>query len=267
MSHGFFKVHRQLFDNPIWGGEPFTRGQAWIDLLGKVNYNDGWLFVRGVKVDIKRGETCRSEDSLAKDWQWSRGKVRRFLSLLESEEMITRKQYNRIGIISICNYNRFQDSEYTNDTTDGTTNDTTDGQQTVQQTDDKQYSIKENKKNKKNKNKEKENSAFSEDSNEMILSKCLFRHLSQRDQKAKEPNWQAWCKDADLLMRVDGRPFEEVKSVIDWCQNHHFWRTQIRSISKLRVKFEVLLDQKTSESFQRAPYQREINPMPIELRN
>jgi hypothetical protein len=131
VAQGYFKVHRQLFDNPIWTEEPFTRGQAWIDLLGKANHKDNWMFVRGIKVDILRGETCRAEDSLAKDWKWSRGKVRRFLKLLETESMIERKQDNRIGIISICNYSAYQDTEKVN----GTTNSTIESRQKA----DKQY--------------------------------------------------------------------------------------------------------------------------------
>ena len=111
MTKGFVKLNRQLFDHPLWNSERFTKGQAWVDLFGKANYASKWIIVRGIKVEVKRGETCRSEETLARDWRWSRGKVRRFLFALECDKMITRRQYNKIGIISICNYCCFQDSD------------------------------------------------------------------------------------------------------------------------------------------------------------
>ena len=33
MSKGWIKLHRSMFDNDLWTAEPFTKGQAWIDLI------------------------------------------------------------------------------------------------------------------------------------------------------------------------------------------------------------------------------------------
>jgi hypothetical protein len=142
MTSGYIKLSRSIFENKLWESEPFTRAQAWLDLFGKANYEEGVVFIRGIEVKIQRGQTCRAEESLAKTWKWSRGKVRRFLEWLEKESMIERKQYNKISIITICNYGRYNDSK----NEDSTTNSTTESQQT----DNKQYPIKKNKKNKKN---------------------------------------------------------------------------------------------------------------------
>lgn len=127
---GYFKVHRSLFDNPLWTSEPFTKAQAWIDLFGKANHDDGFFFKRGIKIDVKRGQTGRSELTLSKDWKWSRGKVRRFLKWLEINEMIERKQDNKTTIITICNYDRFQPLKNQDGTTNSTPSSTTNGHQT-----------------------------------------------------------------------------------------------------------------------------------------
>lgn len=122
----FFTVNRSLFDSFLWEDKPFSKGQAWVDLFGKANHADGEINIRGTWVTIKRGQSGRSELTFSKDWGWSRGKVRRFLSLLQSRGMIELKQDNKTTITTICNYERFQlekkDSSTANSTADGTPN-------------------------------------------------------------------------------------------------------------------------------------------------
>lgn len=132
MSVGYFKVNRKLFDNELWLKEPFTRGQAWIDLIGLANHKEGYILVRGIKVELKRGDVGWSVLNLAKRWKWSRGKVNRFLKLLKTEEQIVIKQDNKTDIklstvISLKNYDKYQSNEQENrQQTDNkrTTNDT-----------------------------------------------------------------------------------------------------------------------------------------------
>lgn len=131
MHRGYVKLWRKLSDNPLWLSEPFTRGQAWVDLLMLANHKDSFFHCRGIKVTVKRGSVGTSESSLAERWRWSRGKVRRFLNELETVQQIVQQKNNVTGLIAIVNYNDYQP----NGTSDSTTNDTTDGQQIVQQTD------------------------------------------------------------------------------------------------------------------------------------
>ena len=128
---GKFQIDRKLLTSDLWLSEPFTRGQAWVDLIGLANHRDGFYRSRGVKVEVKRGQCGWSEMSLAKRWRWSRGKVRRFLNELKSVQQIEQQTTNVTSLISIINYDEYQ----FNSTTDGTAN----GHQTVQQTDTKRY--------------------------------------------------------------------------------------------------------------------------------
>jgi len=118
MSQGYTKFWRKLQDSSLWLSEKFTRGQAWIDLIGLANYTDGFFRIRGNKVKVKRGQLGYSEVSLADRWRWSRGKVRRFLVELESkkEEKIVQQKNNLTTLITILNYDKYQG----NDTPDGT---------------------------------------------------------------------------------------------------------------------------------------------------
>lgn len=135
MFKGWFKVHRSLFDNDLWLAEPFTKGQAWVDLIGHANHKPASVWIRGIEVSVGRGQLAWSELTMAKRWQWSRGKVRRYLGMLEKRQMIEQQKDELTTVLTICNYELYQGSDTTDETasstTDKTAGDTPDGQQTV----------------------------------------------------------------------------------------------------------------------------------------
>ena len=96
---GWIKLHRKIMDNPLYLSEPFTRMQAWIDLLLLANHKEGFFYVRGNKVIVKRGQIGTSSRTLAARWQWSRGKVERFLNELNNDGVIEITRSNIATII------------------------------------------------------------------------------------------------------------------------------------------------------------------------
>jgi hypothetical protein len=128
VSTGYIKLHRCIQDNPDWSAEPFTRSQAWIDMLLNASYKPHAVRIRGIKIDLSRGQLALSEVEYAKRWNWSRGKVHRFLKELESKtvQQITQQKTNITSVVTIINYDQYQG--------DDTASDTADGQQVVQQT-------------------------------------------------------------------------------------------------------------------------------------
>ena len=168
MQSGYIKLHRSILDNPIFQSKPFSKGLAWITLLLLTNHKENLMPVKnGQMLKIKRGECGYSELALANIFGWSRGKVKRFLTLLESEKMIQQKIVANHSIIRILKY-----SEYQYDTTNGTTNDTTNGQQTIQQTD-----INNNDKNDKNIEEEKNYVRYGKEYQNVYLKKEHYTRL------------------------------------------------------------------------------------------
>lgn len=120
--NGYIKLYRGLQENTLWLSEPFTKGQAWIDLLLLTNYKPSYLKYRnGEMVKINRGECGYSMETLAKRWKWSRGKVKRYFNLLESEKMIQQKIGPKSTIIKVLKFEMYQER---------TSNDTSNGHQT-----------------------------------------------------------------------------------------------------------------------------------------
>lgn len=106
---GWVRLHRKIADNPLWTMEPFTKGQAWIDLFLNANFKDGYFYIRGNKVIVKRGQIGWSELTMAKRWRWSRNKVRRFLFWLQTEQQIIQQKDRYLtSIITILNYDIYQ---------------------------------------------------------------------------------------------------------------------------------------------------------------
>lgn len=129
---GWIRLHRQIADNRLWQERPFSRGQAWVDLILLANHRPGYIRVRGIRVDVDRGQLAYAERTLAERWGWSRGKVVRFLNELKTDEMCYLKRDHKITIITICNYEKYQTEDETDRTTNGTTDRTADGPQTDQ---------------------------------------------------------------------------------------------------------------------------------------
>ena len=120
MNDGYIKLYRQLIDNELWSEKPFSRAQAWIDLILKANFKTKRLVIKGKTITIRRGQLLRAEETLASDWGWSRGKVRRFLDFLVKEGNISKNGTASGTLITIENYETFQGERPEDSTTDGT---------------------------------------------------------------------------------------------------------------------------------------------------
>ena len=56
----WIKLYRKITENPLYFSEVFTRLQAWIDLLIIANNDESYIYVRGNKVEIKRGQNWQN---------------------------------------------------------------------------------------------------------------------------------------------------------------------------------------------------------------
>ncbi len=80
---------------------------------------------------------------------------------------------------------------------------------------------------------------FTSDAPAFRLSELLLSLIQERDPKITA-DLQKSAIHIDLLMRLDKRSPEEVESVIRWCQDDAFWKTNVLSTKKLREKFPTL---------------------------
>lgn len=116
-NSGWIKVHRKIFENWVWNDKPFSKGQAWIDLLLLANHQKEKLPYKDEIIISERGTICRSVLWLADRWGWGREKTRRFLNQLEADGMLKINATTHQTTISIVNYEVYQDIQPANQTT------------------------------------------------------------------------------------------------------------------------------------------------------
>jgi len=106
---GYIKLHRSLKDHLLWTDDPFSRGQAWVDLIMLANFKQTSFRKRGIRVIVERGQVAYSTKGLADRWHWSRPKVDRYLTELTAVHQIVHQKTNLTTLITIVNYEKYQE--------------------------------------------------------------------------------------------------------------------------------------------------------------
>lgn len=107
-NKGYIPLWRDIQDNWIWQDEePFDRRSAWIDLLLSVNHEERKILINNQVVVIKPGQKWTSYRTLARQWNWSKDRVRRYIKLLKSDGMIYTDETRNGTLLTIVNWDNF----------------------------------------------------------------------------------------------------------------------------------------------------------------
>lgn len=111
-NNGWISLHRAMMDNPLWLSEPFTKAQAWIDLLMLARHKKTpeLFFIRGNEVRVEYAEIARAESTFCDRWKWSRSKLRNFFKYLEKEQQIKIIKTPAINKLAIVNFEKYQEA-------------------------------------------------------------------------------------------------------------------------------------------------------------
>lgn len=240
---GYYIQARCIKDSYIAKAAPYVR-EMWNYLLREANHQD----VKYGGFEIKRGQLFRSYKDIIEDLSWYIGyrkmkycenHMKNGMRTLRKEGMITTMKTPRGVLITICNYDYYQDPKNYEDTsktpaiTPAITPILHQGVLSI------------NKKNKNVKNKDK---TFSQNSNEFRLSELLFTLIKNRRDSFKPPDLQKWSIHIDRMIRIDNREIKEIEEIIKWSHQDLFWRDVILSTVSLRDKFDKLAIRKDSQT-------------------
>ena len=218
---GWIKVHRKILQSDFYRNLTGRQRDVIITLLLMADHvprewqykgqtyrtEPGQVFTSFEKIREKCGKDCTRET------------VRATILNAENNHFLTRVSHKTHTVITIENWELYQ-SDYTEQT------------QNKRRTDTEQTRV-------TTTNKKKEY-IYSVDSPEYRLSKLLFTLMRENNPNCKEPNIQSWCKDMNKLIRIDKRESEDIATVIRWCQNDDFWKSNILSPNKLRKQYDQL---------------------------
>ena len=110
----WIKVNRSILDQPFWKEKPFSKGQAWIDLLLTVHWKNGYDRVGKYKRKARAGQLWITYQGLADRWGWHKESVRRFLAQMDCDANVT--PYGTL--ITLKNWDLYQHG-VTDDVTEG----------------------------------------------------------------------------------------------------------------------------------------------------
>ena len=103
---GYIKLYRDIRGHWIWSDPDYLR--AWVDLLMMVNHEDRQILFNKKLITVKRGSRITSIRKLSERWGWSRGRVSRFLDMLEQDHMIATRRTTQKTLINVINYGFYQ---------------------------------------------------------------------------------------------------------------------------------------------------------------
>jgi len=106
---GFYLMHRGWQDNPVFRGEEFSRRDAFVWLIEEAAWKERRVAVPKGTTTLHRGQLSASLRFMAKAWKWTEPKVRRFIQSLVSNEIIDASTDAGQTLITIRNYDIYQD--------------------------------------------------------------------------------------------------------------------------------------------------------------
>lgn len=126
---GLIMIERDILRHPVLKPKEFSRVEAWLWMISEARWKEGHEDIGGKTVLLKRGQFSHSIRFIQSAWGWTKGKTERFIARLRSETMIETDTGTGRLIITICNYNKYQDFKSYRETQSETENRTVAGQQ------------------------------------------------------------------------------------------------------------------------------------------
>jgi len=229
---GWIKFHRKILDNPIFLKPDLY--QLFSYCLLKANHNETKIIWNSKEEILEKGCFITGRKAIASDTGQNESSIYKRLKILEKLNMISIKSNNKYSVVKVLNYCIYQGEEKDKEQPSNNQVTTTEQQSNT------------NKNIKNDKNIEElyisslSSNKFSDDAIEISLSSELYNLMLLNNPKAKKPNLQTWAGHIDLMIRIDKRSVEDIRSVIQWCQKDSFWQANILSTKKLREKYDQL---------------------------
>ena len=111
---GWIKIHRKTLDNPIVCKDSDYLS-VWIYLLLNATHKEHDTLFRGKRTTLQKGQLITGTLSIAKKLKINKDKVQRILKSFESDKQIEQQTSNQNRLISILNWEEYQEVDKQND--------------------------------------------------------------------------------------------------------------------------------------------------------
>ena len=105
-NEGFICISRGIREHWVWNNPVFFK--RWVELIMMANYDSREVSFSFHRVMLQRGQLAVNLSYLSKIWHISTQATQKFLVKLEVSGMVTRTVDDKVTVITICNYDRYQ---------------------------------------------------------------------------------------------------------------------------------------------------------------
>lgn len=111
---GWVKIHRKILDNPVVCKDSETFS-IWLYLLLSATHQEIPAVFKGEKITLKKGQLITGTLSISKKLKINKDKVQRTLKCFEIDKQIEQETSNKNRLISILNWEEYQNNDNEND--------------------------------------------------------------------------------------------------------------------------------------------------------
>ena len=225
MITGWIRLHRKLKDHWLWSSD--NRLKWWIDILLTVNYEHKSVLIKGTLIDCDRGQSVKSLQNWASDWNVSKKTVSDFFKLLKKDNMLLTENMKITTRITVCNFDAYNDTVNATETL---------SKREVNATETP------SKRERSTNNKNKELKKIEEYNKKPIFSEEIIFVFDSIKNNFPEKTWnngqgEKCLSEIDKIIRIDKYTAAEIIELINEKENC-FYGKNIQSISGLRTKKE-----------------------------
>ena len=111
---GWIKIHRKMLENPIICKDSDYLS-VWIYLLLNATHKEIPALFKGEKITLQPGQLITGRKSMSNKLKISESKIYRIINEYKSEQQIEQQTSNKNSLITILNWNKYQQSEQQNE--------------------------------------------------------------------------------------------------------------------------------------------------------
>lgn len=108
MGTGTFNVSRKIWHNPVFKVAKFSDREAFIWLVSEASWKPRTIRDKTYVISLERGQLTHSLRFMADIWGWKHDAVKRYLVRLENHDMIRVSNATGQNVITIYNYEVYQ---------------------------------------------------------------------------------------------------------------------------------------------------------------
>ena len=112
---GWIKIHRKILENPIICKDSDYLS-VWIYLLLNATHKELPVLFKGNKITLKPGQLITGRKKIANQLKISESKIFRIINEFKSEHQLEQQTSNKNSLITILNWERYQQNEQQNET-------------------------------------------------------------------------------------------------------------------------------------------------------